>query len=268
MNVTAISSTLCSGAWVNAGSLRKVVMRLMDAPTNVLFIKMDYDDFQSASADLALLAKDGRFHHLDGRGAGRPSGGVGYYVEGGAFYDAPNDPDESKLTAGLKFTKKTATVMTYEQYFRREEVCTVCTTPLQKPFVYLCIPASRYVEYTSGILSSPTEAAFLVPRMSAWRRNVIKRPLTRMPDEEIIYRFQLSRVLPAGTDTGSMIALNRTLYERACDIGGYRMTSSAVAMSQDDWKRHYGPVWQTVQAAKTKFDPKNVLTPGHGMFPG
>jgi hypothetical protein len=27
--------------------------------TNVLFIKMDYDDFQSASADLALLAKDG-----------------------------------------------------------------------------------------------------------------------------------------------------------------------------------------------------------------
>jgi FAD/FMN-containing dehydrogenase len=47
------------------GIITKVVMRLMDAPTNVLFIKMDYDDFQSASADLALLAKDGRFHHLD-----------------------------------------------------------------------------------------------------------------------------------------------------------------------------------------------------------
>jgi len=224
-------------------------------------------DAEAVSADLALLAKDGRFHHLDGRGAGRPTGGVGYYVEGGAFYDAPNDPDEAKLTAGLKFAKKTATVMTYEQYFRREEVCTVCTTPLQKPFVYLCIPASRYVEYTSGILSSPTEAAFLVPRMSAWRRNAIKRQLTRMPDEEIIYRFQLSRVLPAGTDTASMIALNRTLYERARDMGGYRMTSSAVAMSQDDWKRHYGPAWQIVQAAKAKFDPKNVLTPGHGMFP-
>jgi hypothetical protein len=39
-------------------------VRLMAAPTNVLFIKMDYDDFQSASADLAVLAKDGRFHHL------------------------------------------------------------------------------------------------------------------------------------------------------------------------------------------------------------
>jgi len=60
-------------------------MRLMAAPTHVLFIKMDYDDFQNASADLALLAKDGRFHHLDGRGAARPTGGVGYYVEGGAL---------------------------------------------------------------------------------------------------------------------------------------------------------------------------------------
>ena len=256
------------GGLGQCGIITKVVMRLMAAPTNVLFIKMDYDDFQSASADLALLAKEGRFQHLDGRGAARPAGGVGYYVEGGAFYDAPNNPDEQKLTAGLKFAKKTATVMTYEQYFRREEVCTVCTTPLQKPFVYLCIPASRYVEYTSGILSSPTEFAFLVPRMSAWRRNAIKRPLTRMPDEEIIYRFQLSRILPAGTDTGSMIALNRKLYERAREIGGYRMTSSAVAMSQDDWKQHYGSVWQTVEAAKVKFDPKNVLTPGHGMFPG
>jgi FAD/FMN-containing dehydrogenase len=255
------------GGLGQCGIITKVVMRLIEAPTHVLFIRMDYDDFQSASADLALLAKDGRFHHLDGRGAGRPAGGVGYYVEGGAFHDAPQTPDEAKLTAGLKFAKKTATLMTYEQYFRREETCTVCATPTQKPFVYLCIPSSRYVEYTSSILGSPTESAFLVPRMSAWRRSAIKRPLTRMPDEDIIYRFQLSRTLPAGTDTQSMIALNRTLYERARDVGGFRMTSSAVPMTQADWMRHYGPVWPMVQAAKTKYDPKNVLTPGHAMFP-
>src|SRR6266446_9661725 len=193
------------GGLGQCGIITKVVMRLMNAPTNVLFIKMDYDDFQSASADLALLAKDGRFHHLDGRGAGRPGGGVGYYVEGGAFYDAPNVPDEAKLTAGLKFARKTTTAMTYEQYFRREEVCGACSTSQQKPFIYLCIPSSRYVEYTSGILGSLSESAFVVPRMSAWRRNVIKRPLTRMPDEDIIYRFQMSRTLPVGTDTQSMI---------------------------------------------------------------
>jgi FAD/FMN-containing dehydrogenase len=63
------------GGMGQCGIITKVVMRLMAAPTHVLFIKMDYDDFQSASADLALLAKDGRFHHLDGRGAARPTGG-------------------------------------------------------------------------------------------------------------------------------------------------------------------------------------------------
>lgn len=256
------------GGLGQCGIIVKVVMRLVEAPTNVLFIRMNYDDFQTASADLAVLAKDGRFHHLDGRGGAKPGGGVAYYVEGGAFYDAPNVPDESKLTAGLKFANKTATAMTYEKYFRREELCGACATPQQKPFVYLCLPASRYVEYTSGILASPTESAFLTPRMSAWRRNVIKRPLIRLPDEEIVYRFQLSRVPPVGTDTPSMIALNRTLYERARDMGGYRMTSSAVTMSQADWMRHYGPAWPSVRAAKTRFDPKNVLTPGHGMFPG
>src|SRR5262249_57506916 len=80
------------GGLGQCGIITKVVMRLVDAPTTVLFIKMDYDDFQSASADLALLAKDGRFDHLDGRGASRPTGGVGYYIEGGAFSDAPTHP--------------------------------------------------------------------------------------------------------------------------------------------------------------------------------
>jgi FAD/FMN-containing dehydrogenase len=256
------------GGLGQCGIIVKVVMRLVAAPSNVLFIRMNYDDFQTASADLALLAKDGRFHHLDGRGAARQGGGVAYYLEGGAFFDAPDAPDEAKLTAGLKFANKTASVMTYEQYYRREEVCTPCTTPQQKPFVYLCLPASRYVEYTSSVLSSPTESAFLTPRMSAWRRNVIKRPLIRLPDEEIVFRFQLSRVLPVSTDTQSMIALNRTLYERARDMGGYRLTSSAVPFTQADWIRHYGPVWPFVRAAKARFDPNNVLTPGHGMFPG
>ena len=64
-----------------------------------------------------------------------------------------------------------------------------------------------------------------------------------------------------------MIALNRTLYERARDMGGFRMTSSAVPM-----RRRIGSgttdLPGEVQAAKAKFDPKNVLTPGHGMFPG
>jgi FAD/FMN-containing dehydrogenase len=146
--------------------------------------------------------------------------------------------------------------MTYEQYYRREEVCGICPTATPKPFVYLCLPASRYVEYTSQLLADPAESAYVTPRMSAWRRRHFKRPLARVPNEEIVYRFQLSRVL------------NRTLYERARDMGGTRLTSSAIPMTQADWIRHYGPAWEPFRAAKQRYDPKNVLTPGHYMFSG
>ena len=256
------------GGLGQCGIIVKVVSELVAAPSHVLFFRLNYEDFQTASADLALLAKDGRFNHLDGRGAAKPSGGIGYYVEGGAFYDTPNTPSEAPLLAGLRFTSKTASVMTYEQYYRREEACAPCTTPALKPFVYLCLPASRYVEYTTKMLATPAEAAFVTPRMSAWRRSTIKRPLVRLPNEDIVYRFQISRILPASADITSVIAINRTLYERARDMGGTRLTTSAIPFSQADWIQHYGPVWKSVQAAKERFDPNNVLAPGHGMFPG
>ncbi|HEY6281514.1 MAG TPA: FAD-binding protein [Burkholderiales bacterium] len=256
------------GGLGQCGIIVKVVMELVAAPSHVLFFKLNYDDFQTASADLALLAQDGRFKHLDGRGAAKPGGGIGYYVEGGVFYNAPNTPSEAPLLAGLRFANQTAKVMTYEQYYRREEVCTICTAPTLKPFVYLCLPSSRYVEYTSRMLATPEEAAFVTPRMSAWRRSSMKRPLVRLPNEDIVFRFQISRVLPASADISSAIAMNRTLYERARAMGGTRLTTSAIPFSQADWIQHYGPVWESVQAAKKRFDPNNVLAPGYGMFPG
>ena len=96
----------------------------------------------------------------------------------------------------------------------------------------------------------------------------MKRPLARVPDGYLIYRFQLARVPPASADLESLVAMNRTLYERARDLGGTRMTSSAIPMTQADWIRHYGSAWKPFAAAKAYFDPNNVLTQGQGMFPG
>ena len=57
------------------------------------------------------------------------------------------------------------------------------------------------------------------------------------------------------------------LYDRARDMGGTRLTSSAIPFSQTDWIQHYGPVWESFRDAKKRFDPNNVLTPGQGIFP-
>ena len=248
------------------GIIVHVVMALVPAPTDVLFFVLNYDDLQTAVSDLTTLVNDGRFNHLDVRTTARPGGGFTINVEAGAFYDAPSPPGEAPLLAGLRFGSRTVTTMRYAQYYRRQSVCTPCT-PLPHPWFYICLPASRFVEYGARVLATPAESAFAPPRFSVWRRSSSKRPLVRLPDEGLVVRFQISRNLPASADVQSVIAMNRTLYERAHAMGGTRLTTTAIPFSQADWIRHYGPVWASFRRAKERFDPYNVLTPGQEMFP-
>jgi cytokinin dehydrogenase len=178
------------------GIIVNVVLALVPAPTHVLLFVLNYTELQTASADLTLLVNDGRFKHLEGRTAARPAGGFTYQLEAGDFYEASNAPGHSQLLAGLRFTSRTDRVITYVEYYRPQNPCNACT-PLPHPWLYLCLPASRFVEYAARVLATPAEVAFASPRFSAWRRNSIKRPLARMPNEDLVYKFQLSRQPPA-----------------------------------------------------------------------
>jgi hypothetical protein len=224
---------------------------------------LSYVDLQTAIADLTFLVNDGRFNHLHGRTSARPGGGFIYNLEAAAFYDAPKAPNEAQLLAGLRFTSQTTRVITYAEYYRPGGGL----PPLPHPWLYLCLPLSRFVEYAERVLATPAEVAFAFPQFSAWRRSSIKRPLVRMPNEDLVARFYLPRQPPASADIASLVAMNRTLYDRARDMGGTRLTSSAIPFSQTDWIQHYGPVWESFRDAKKRFDPNNVLTPGQGIFP-
>jgi len=245
------------------GIIVKMVMALVSAPTHVLFFVMSYADLQAAIADLTFLVNDGRFNYLDGGTAARPGGGFTYRLTGGSFYDAPNTPIESQLLARMRFTSKTARVMTYAEFYRR----TARELLLPHPWLHLCLPASRSVEYAERVLATPAEVAFSTQLFSVWRTSSMKRPLARVPKEDLVVRFQLLRTPPTSfTDIGSLVTMNRTLYERARDMGGTRLTTTAMPFSQADWIQHYGPVWESFRNAKKRFDPNNVLTPGQGIF--
>jgi cytokinin dehydrogenase len=247
------------------GIIVKMVMALVSAPTHVLFFVLSYTDLQAAIADLTFLVNDGRFNHLDGRTSAPPGDRFTYNLTAGSFYDAPNTPNESQLLARLSFTSKTARVMTYADYYRGTPSS---FRPLPHPYLHLCLPASRSVEYAKRVLATSAEVAFSTQIFSVWRTSSMKRPLARVPKEALVVRFQLSRMPPASfTDISSLVAMNRTLYERARDMGGTRLTTTAIPFSQADWIQHYGPVWESFRNAKQRFDPNNVLTPGQGMFP-
>ena len=247
------------------GIIVKVVMALVPAPTHVLFLVLSYADWEAAIADLTFLVNDGRFNDLDGSTVVRPGGGFTFNLQCGAFYDAPNAPAESQLLAGLRFAGKRARAMTYAEYGRRTPLS---PSSLPHPWLHLCLPVSKSVEYGNRVLATPAEVAFSNQLFSVWRTSTMKRPLARVPKEDLVVRFQLLRRPPASfTDIGSLVAMNRTLYERARDLGGTRLTTTAMPFSQADWIQYYGPVWESFRSAKQRFDPNNVLTPGQGMFP-
>jgi cytokinin dehydrogenase len=103
------------------------------------------------------------------------------------------------------------------------------------------------------------------------RRSTITRPLLRLPDEELVWLFDVltSRNAP-GYDAdyaANKRARNNVWYDMARDLGGTRYPIGTLDFSHGDWRRHYGSEWAAFKQAKKEFDPAGILTPGPGIFP-
>jgi FAD/FMN-containing dehydrogenase len=250
------------GGMGQCGLITKAIIKLAPARTHVRFFLLGYPDLESVSADKMALVNDGRFDHVEARTTPRKGGGFIFNLEAGSFYDEPNAPDDAKLLTGLKFESQAPSTMTFASYYRRLPP----STSAPHPFLYLCLPASKFPEFGKRVFATPAEYAYSSPRISFWRRSGITRPLTRVPDEDIVVRFQFGRSLPSLAEVPEALAANRTLYERAREIGGTRLSTAAIPFTENDWVRHFGSAWKSFSASKKLFDPNNVLTPGPGIF--
>jgi FAD/FMN-containing dehydrogenase len=63
-----------------------------------------------------------------------------------------------------------------------------------------------------------------------------------------------------------MLIANERLVDRCMAVGGKIYPPLAPGLSRDKWERHYGATWQRFAAAKKRFDPHHVLTPGIDLF--
>lgn len=89
------------------------------------------------------------------------------------------------------------------------------------------------------------------------------RPKPRAVDG--LPRFAIPPIPPV---VQALVAQNRAIYEQLRDLGGKRYPISAVPFTQADWIDHFGARWGAFVGAKHDHDPKRVLTPGQGIFPG
>ena len=98
--------------------------------------------------------------------------------------------------------------------------------------------------------------------------DAFRTPLLRIPNGSLIFPFNIVR-LPATDDQATidqMVAQNRTFYDRIRSAGGLLYPVTAMAMSKNDWKTHFGPSYSLLSSAKAKYDARHIFTPGYEVF--
>jgi cytokinin dehydrogenase len=90
-----------------------------------------------------------------------------------------------------------------------------------------------------------------------------------MPAGDLTYELRMQRKASTenAPDHRAMLAANQALLPLLLAAGGKVYPPFAPILSHEQWQEHYGmEAWARFAAAKKRFDPNNVLTPGAGIF--
>ena len=259
------------------GIITRATLQLIPAPARVRRYQLFYPDQATLTADQRKVLHEGRFQHIQGGFLPNGSGGWKFQLEGGVFY-AGSAPDDNTVLAGLSDTRASAVIadVAYSEYLN------TFAAPEQMlrrngqwfnphPWWLTFLPDSAAESLAAEILDEVTSdgvGPFGQVTYYPMTTSAFRTPLLRIPAGSVVFPFNIVR-LPATNDQAEinqMIVQNRTFYDRIRRAGGLLYPVTAMAMSKDDWKAHFGPSCSLLSSAKTKYDPQHIFTPGYEIF--
>jgi cytokinin dehydrogenase len=260
------------------GIIVRARLRMVRAPTHVAMHTLTYDDVAVFVSDQARLAVTEGVGPLTGRVVREPDGRPRCQLIAGSFLAETDEekPSPSWL-AGLRHKSAAPpTRLTYWDYLNRRTASQMAAIAAAKrgatasPSLALMLPESAAAEFVTHVLTTPEAfngvAIFEVFPMVTAR---FSRPLQKMPAAAMTFGVRLQRRVPAAnvSDHQAMLAANQALLVRMRTAGGKIYPPYAPIPSRAEWQQHYGAqTWRRFAAAKARFDPNNVLTPGAGIF--
>ncbi|WFU15076.1 FAD-binding protein [Bradyrhizobium sp. CB3481] len=260
------------------GIITRATLRLVRAPERVRRFQLFYPGLSELIADQRRALAEDRFDQLQGAILPDGAGGWQYQLEGAVFYHGDQPPDDKILlntsadmrsaavTTDLTYREDAAAFAKFEALLRSKGQW---TTP--KPWLLTFLPGSSAEKLARDVLAelSPVDIGPF-GRITCYpmRTNACRTPLLRLPDEDVVFPFNVIRMPPSDdrAATERMVAQNRSLYERLRSAGAMQYPVSAFPMSQDDWKDHFGPGWARFAENKRQLDPAGLLTPGYETF--
>jgi FAD/FMN-containing dehydrogenase len=199
------------------------------------------------------------------------------------FYDGSSPPDMAYYMRDLHYVPLTSVTedMPYLTYQLQVDVLIGHLRTLglfegvMHPWFDVFLPDSELGGYVNDVVSTfelDDVGAFGFVLLFPLLRSTTTRPLFRLPDEELVWLFDVltSRNAP-GYDAdfaANKRARNNAWYEMARSLGGTRYPIGTMDFTPDDWQRHYGSEWRAFKRAKRDFDPGGILTPGPAIFGG
>ena len=247
-------------------------LRLVPSPKFVVVRTLMYDDVDAFISDQIRLTTIHAVGLLNGRIARDQEGRPSFALLAG-YVGASDDRSRPAWMADLRFkSEASVSASTYWDYLHRRSA-SVAAAKLKKtpnPALVATLPQSSVQPFIADVLSAS------IANIGIWFFEVSPRlaslhaqPLQKMPAEEMNFELRMQRRADAAgsPDHNAMLAANRSLIPRIYAAGGKVYPPFAPILTRDQWHEHYGrETWQRFAAAKKRFDPNSVLTPGAGIF--
>ncbi|MEV8533850.1 FAD-binding protein [Streptomyces sp. NPDC051211] len=253
--------------------ITRATIPLVPAPRSVRLYTLICPSVAALTAQQAKLIGDGRFDYLIGQVHSPSPDGWTYMIEAAAYDATP--ADDARLTSDLDHTAVEVQDLDYFDFLNRiaplvETFKSIGEWQRPHPWYDSLLPASAVDDVATKTLANLKAGALglsavilLYPILTAKCRT----PLPVMPDGELAYLFSLLKTASPGADSPeAMVAANRSQYDATLEAGGHWYPIGSVPLTQDDWARHFGPFWDEFKAARHRYDPDGILTPGQRIF--
>ncbi|MGW1209594.1 FAD-binding protein [Streptomyces sp. NPDC002499] len=257
----------------------RATLRLVPAPTVVRRYRLHHPAPGTFFADQRRLARDARFSHVVGEARPALDGGWRYVIEAVAPHVDELAFDDGLFVGDLDHEHDTAEIedLSYAEYLYRldrDERLLRATGEWQRPhpWLTLLLPEEAAVSFVPSVLAATAQEGLRdggTVQLRPLTGSALHAPLLRRPPGELLCQLSLMRTAPPERPdiVGELITANRTLYDRARTVGGVLYPVSALPMTPEDWRAHYGPAWEDLVRAKALHDTNRILTRGYGMWP-
>lgn len=259
------------------GIIVRARLRLMPSPKYVAMRTMIYDDIDAFLSDQARLMAVDALGPLNGGATREKNGQPRFALIAGSFVaDADDSNRPPAWMSGLRFKSDVSTAaVSYGDYLSRRTAGQMANIEAVKhgttnPSFILTLPDRSVRPFLSHILSTPeTFVGIWLLEVSPKNPARHTQVLQKMPAGALAFELRIQRRASSDSsqEHNTMLAANQELLSRLLAAGGKIYPPYAPILSKEQWQQQYGAeTWRRFAAAKKRFDPSNVLTPGAGIF--